>query len=319
MTNPSDKELDDYLRRESPVSERYRTLDADDVPPALDVAVMAQARAAVAKPQRQRRPAWVRWGSPLALAASAVMIVAIVLEVGVQDELRVPAPQIQQQAATRAESEESESRVAPEPIERPVAGLNQDPSPFAADPSPVNAPQPAAPPPPLASKAERSRQTANVERQPAPPPAAASDNSARAAKLAESIEASRAAGLNGALQRREAEEVVVTGQYIQSTPQDAASPIAVIETQELKSNDQTRPAFGPRAPGAPRAVTADARASAVEPAQRYTTPESWLDAIRKLRADGKTAEADEQWRVFRLAYPNFEVRAGDAALPQSQR
>lgn len=296
MTHPSDKELDDYLRRESPVSARYRALDADDVPPALDAAVMAQARAAVAKPAKSRKqiPAWVRWGSPLALAASAVMIVAIVLEVGIQDELRVPAPQVQQ-AATNAQ-------------EREASKLDEAPA-FAPEPASVAPPQAAAPPPaepqPTSElKRERAKSEADADQR-------ASQFAARSVIGAAPMPAQ-------APERQE--EVVVTGSNIRSVPEDAALPVDVISSApELASNDRTRPPFGPRAPGAPRAVSADARVDAAESRQQYTTPESWLDAIRKLRAEGKIAEADEEWRAFRLAYPNFEVRAGDAALPRPQR
>jgi hypothetical protein len=317
VTHPSDKELDDYLRRESQVSESYRMLDANDVPPALDAAVMAQARAAVAQPAKSQRriPAWVRWGSPLALAASAVMIVAIVLEVGVQDELRVPAPQMKQ-SQTDAEStvaqaplaeavESDEAKVAREVVERPLQALAQDAPAFVSEPAePVNVPQAAPPPAPApapAPKLERARQassrvSANVQ-QPAPQQSAFSDNSAR----------------------REAEEVIVTGSNIRPTPEDAAMSVGAIEAPpELKSNDRTRPAFGPRAPGAPRVVNAEARAAAAEPAPD-AMPEIWLEAIRKLRAAGRHAEADEEWRAFRRVHPNFEVRAGDAALPEPLR
>lgn len=296
MTHLSDKELDDYLRRESPVSARYRTLGADDVPPALDAAVMAQARAAVARPTKSRKqlPAWVRWGSPLALAASAVMIVAIVLEVGVQDELRVPAPQVKQPATTAQERE--------------TVKLDEAPA-LAPEPASVTPPQATAPPPAefrqmLELKRERAKSEADARTQ-APQLAARS--------------VSGAAPMPAPTPERH-EEVVVTGSNVRSVPEDAALPVDVIaEETPLKSNDQTRPPFGPRAPGAPRAVSAATRADAAESRQQYATPESWLDAIRKLRVDGKTGEADEEWRAFRLAYPDFEVRAGDAALPRPQR
>jgi hypothetical protein len=95
-----DPGLEDYLRRESAVSQRYRELEADDVPPQLDAAVIARARAAIATSEpSKRKPTWMKWAAPLALAASAVMVVAIVLEVGVQDEVRVQAPQVDSTAS----------------------------------------------------------------------------------------------------------------------------------------------------------------------------------------------------------------------------
>lgn len=113
MSEPNDKLLDEYLRGESPVSQRYRELEAENVPPQLDAAVLAQAHAAVA--QRKRKPSWVRWGAPLALAASAVMAVAIVLEVGVQDEVRLPAPRLEQPvSAERAQEARVVEEISPD-------------------------------------------------------------------------------------------------------------------------------------------------------------------------------------------------------------
>ena len=327
MTHPSDKELDDYLRRESTVSEHYRALDADDVPAAVDAAVLAQARAAVA-PKKQRAPAWVRWGSPLALAASAVLIVAIVLEVGVQEELRVPAPQLER-AAKRADEgvvmqveppaqsdapaasapslpeppvESTEAKAARDIVERPLAAIAPPPEPeltFAqGTPAPAatiaTAPMPA-PAPMQAPRLERQREAADAS-----------------------------AGI--AAEQRRLEPIIVTGNRLSDATRESARVEEVAVTAQYRagnaSNDRTRPAFGPRAPGAPRPARAGSNVSdEADVAARagYASPERWLDAIRKLRADGKNAEADDQWRAFRREYPNFEVRAGDRALPEPQR
>lgn len=346
MTHPSDKELDDYLRRDSQVSESYRMLDVDDVPPVVDAAVMAKAREAVATPakSKQRTSAWMRWSSPLALAASAVLVVAIVLEVGVQDELRLPAPQLETSVSEKkveapaASADSTEARVDKGFVDRPLESIApaapvvapvpaQQPERYAAVPSSgasssfANEPQPA----PSALKLEQPRQA--VSAAPPPPPAAGiSDRSiARADAQAQAQAQAR--------QRSELEQVVVTGQRVSSQPQDTPMPVSALDLEEVlmtgsksvsptESNDRTRPSFGPRAPGAPRpAQTASKENADAESGQSsvYPTPESWLDAIRKLRADGKTAEADEQWRLFRREYPNYRVRAGDAAMPAPQR
>ena len=322
-------------------------LDADDVPPTLDAAVMAQARAAVTTPakSKQRAPAWLRWGSPLALAASAVLIVAIVLEVGVQDEVRVPAPQYEQQdqyatVATNAQKAEApvapaasiEERVAQDLVERPVESIAPAAHVFAPQPSPApprrldaerelsaSVPPPAAiagsePPAQAAPKLDEQRYATNTATPVANPFA---DSTARAEASAEARKRAEA----------EKEEIIVTGQLRRRAPSSNA-PRAVTTVEAVAvtassaepdvSNDRTRPAFGPRAPGAPRIPTATSADSA-DASTAYQTPERWLEAIRKLRADGKGAEADEQWRLFRRDYPNYTVRAGDTALPASQR
>lgn len=170
MTEPYDKSLDEYLRRESPVSQRYRELDADDVPPRLDAAVLAQARAAVAN-RGLRKPAWVKWGAPLALAASAVLAVAIVLDVGVRDEAPVLAPQadadaVQVTGAKRAQERAAMEEVTPEVATDLQRALRAPPAPaqeqaFASVPAPSEpAAKEAAPEARSASPAAGSARTA---------------------------------------------------------------------------------------------------------------------------------------------------------------
>jgi hypothetical protein len=44
-------------------------------------------------------------------------------------------------------------------------------------------------------------------------------------------------------------------------------------------------------------------------AQASRSPEAWLAEIRRLRADGREAEAHEQLERFRKAYPDFVLPA----------
>jgi hypothetical protein len=55
-----------------------------------------------------------------------------------------------------------------------------------------------------------------------------------------------------------------------------------------------------------------AGAAADEQAER-SDPEEWLEDIRELRRAGKTADADREWRLFREAFPDFEVADDDLA------
>jgi negative regulator of sigma E activity len=87
MSEPNDRAFEDYLEGKSAVSARYRELSTDDVPPEIDAAVMARARAAIASraSNSSRLPkmsAWRRWRAPLAVAASAVLVVSILLNAG---------------------------------------------------------------------------------------------------------------------------------------------------------------------------------------------------------------------------------------------
>jgi len=66
---PDDRELDQYLKGESPLSRRYRDASAESAPPELDEAILARARA-----ELRRKPAGLnRWLAPVALAASVVL------------------------------------------------------------------------------------------------------------------------------------------------------------------------------------------------------------------------------------------------------
>jgi len=69
MTEPDDRELEQYLKGNSPLSRRYREASGETAPPELDEAILAQARRAA----RPRPPGINRWLTPLALAASVLL------------------------------------------------------------------------------------------------------------------------------------------------------------------------------------------------------------------------------------------------------
>lgn len=105
MSQPSDdKSFEEYLGRESQLSKRYRTLAADEVPAELDRRVLAQAQAAVVGASSRKKPAWVRWSAPLALAASMVLAISIVIENGTEHEVRMRELPAVRQEKSRAES-----------------------------------------------------------------------------------------------------------------------------------------------------------------------------------------------------------------------
>lgn len=109
MTEPDDRELERYLKGDSPMSRRYREASAETTPPALDEDVLARARAAPGrKPGRGSR-----WLSGLALAAS------VLLAVNLGWNLR----QVEPVSPASQKSRATEDAVAPEPRleERPAA------------------------------------------------------------------------------------------------------------------------------------------------------------------------------------------------------
>ncbi len=74
-------QFDEYLRRGSAVSQHYREISAREVSPALDARVLQLAQQKLASQTSATAPArrrpWVRWGGPLALAASALITLSV--------------------------------------------------------------------------------------------------------------------------------------------------------------------------------------------------------------------------------------------------
>jgi hypothetical protein len=316
VTEPNDKFLDEYLRRESSVSQRYRELEADAVPPELDAAVLAQARAAVEKP-KAGKPRWMRWTAPLAIAASAVMAIAVVLDIGVQ-EVRMPAP------VTEAEAPEMAPQVYEAP-EEPVAAAAPPPPPM-----PQAAPAPAPAPAPASASAEDIRaQRERAER------AMQSERAARAAVQSERaasarrLESGRVSQAEAEAQRKAAVESVVVSSS--RPPQQAMGELPVVVLAEPAENQSLAVQVAPpkldvpsNASGADSPVTAAAErpaatAAFAPAAPPHLEPQAWLKQIRRLRQEGKVLEADEQWREFVAAYPDYEVEKTDPARPEDAR
>jgi hypothetical protein len=294
MTEPTDniddQPLNEYLKGDSSVSRQYRQLSSEQVPPSLDRLVLRQAEDAVKRPSR---PAWLRWAAPLAVAASAVLVVSIVIETGMQNEKLVSAPVTQSKRAAEVPIERrliDESADVPPPpklaVPPPeVADVQADSAPTGArrrsEPAPVAAPAPARAPekkalatPPVANEAGAAlarEQFANAERQ----------KSQLEAAAREQLSASQRA---------------MRGD--QSQPADPRETIEKLEPKSVLSYSR------------PINVTTDNVATLQK---THTDPEAWLKEIRQLRTDNKQEEADREWRRFRETFPDYEVAETDAA------
>lgn len=176
---PDDHELEQFLARRSDLSQRYRAdagADAagEGAPPELDAAVLARARAELQRPAASSRR-FLRWGRPLALAASLMLVVSlgwmaqqkplpqevaqnaapavVPKEVAVPAMDAIPAPVARQ--AEEAERKAPEKAAAParsrQPGSAPAAGaLAQRQAEVQADIAP---PPPPEPPPPRPTSA----------------------------------------------------------------------------------------------------------------------------------------------------------------------
>jgi hypothetical protein len=287
MTEPTDKpllddqQLDEYLKGDSSVSRQYRQLPREDVPASLDRLVLRQAEDAVKRPSR---PAWLGWAKPLAVAASAVLVVSIVVETGLKDETMVTAQSVPA-PAERKMTEESAGAPPPppkadaplvyvEPLHQP-AFASAPPAEIALDPAPVVAPAPA----PATEMRARivTREPADVlmEEQHATAEQADKDASAAGESRQQSAREEEARAQGQVAAQRNAETAAVLSY---SRPISAA---AVDNAATLKKT--------------------------------YTDPEAWLKDIRQLRKDNKPEEADREWRRFRETFPDYEVAETDAA------
>lgn len=320
MSDPIDiKALDEYLKGGSDISQRYRELGHEDVPPDLDRRVLAEARAAVAGGGAARSRSWLRWSAPVALAASVVLVVAVVIESPVQDETLAIQPTSEdsyehsaadeyklREESTQARQREPEPQIIPE-------------QPPAAAPAAV---RPAAPPPARAAKAEAKRadrapvveevlvnaeapreqsfatspfavDTVTVDSAEAQLAAGRPAPAVRTQSTAARNEVDRAAGLEDSSAKAsasaEVQEVAVTGTRQRRSAGRTAGPRNTISGSAF----ETRPA-------------ADADAE-------HSDPAKWLEEIRDLRRAGKTAEADTAWERFREAFPDFPVAQDDVA------
>lgn len=292
MSESTDKvdeqQLDEYLKGDSSVSRQYRQLPGADVPPSLDRLVLRQAEQAL---QRPSRPAWMRWTAPLAVAATAVLVVSIVIESGVQEKTMISIPAQMKRAAEAP----AETRMIEESASEPSASAPaQDLGVAQADMPAPQAPEIVVPPPVSAEQP-----LVAAEGRPAPPPVAAPAPAPREEQVAK------------AEQRDDAE-------YISDAWRQKSSLEAAAREQELSQAQGAGPRGTVEMPE-PKAVLSYSRAISVpadNPAslqKTHTDPEAWLKEIRQLRQENKHEEADRQWRRFLETFPNYEVAETDSA------
>jgi hypothetical protein len=304
VSDPIDiKALDEYLKGGSDISQRYRELGGDDVPPELDRRVLNEARAAVAGGGAARSRSWLRWSAPVALAASVVLVVAVVIESPVQDAAIAIRPASEEgRALEHAEDFKLREETA-QARQEPEVQMHVPEQPSAVAPAAA----PSAPPPPSVanlSKAERKRAsnapveevqvTAQAREQSladAPIPISVVTEESTVARNVDrpaSVAADSSAKADGST---EIQEAIVTGARQRRAAGRTAGPRNTISGSAFRT--ETRP-------------TADADAEQAE-------PEKWLEEIRDLRREGKTAEADRAWERFLEEYPNFPVAEDDLA------
>lgn len=129
MTQPDDRELEQYLKGGGKLSARYREASGENTPPELDEVVLAQARA-----ELRRKPNFNRYLAPAALAASLVLAVNLAWNVR-------QAEPLEDRASMPAEAPvEADAVVAPAPPASPPPAAAPAPEPKLKKGAPAAAP-----------------------------------------------------------------------------------------------------------------------------------------------------------------------------------
>jgi hypothetical protein len=340
VSEPIDiKALDEYLKGGSDISQRYRELGREDVPPDLDRRVLDEARAAVASGGRRSR-SWLRWGAPVALAASVVLAVTIVIESGPQNDssyLMQPTaadkvrPDLERQIQERKLLEQADQAKLQDQVAQQLAESkadNREPALFAPEPPvlPQAAPAsaPAAPPPAALAKTEaehlyglapeevRVDAKASREQSLSSATAPAAVQSAAADSPAPEVAAEQPAPtLAGSVAtttitaRKEAAPAPAETDF----SSDDLSSVSVTGTRARRAGRTAGP-HG-TVSGSIRG-SSEARPTADEDVD-HSDPAKWLAEIRELRRAGKVEEADRAWLQFRETFPKFPVADDDIA------
>lgn len=306
-----EQQLDEYLKGDSSVSRQYRELPGAEVPAELDRIVLRQAADAV-QTRSTGRPAWMRWTAPLAVAASAVLVLSIVIETGPKDETAQVMSDLSVAVSARKAEQALESDRIGGATEETAGGEAIVSGQAAPVQAPAMAPAPRleaqasvpAQAPPLVVQAERqaravaSRAEPKVER----PQAMQSAPTARPASAPPAASSPITAGESVARSADVAAAVLKAAAAEQAARQSSAK---VANDGDLEEEYATAVVSG----FSPHNVTSTMPATAPP----YSDPEQWLEDIRQLRKDDKQQEADREWRRFRAAFPDYAVAPDDPA------
>lgn len=297
------------------VRQAYRALPDQPVPESLDARVLQAAAAALAE---RRVPKWMRWSAPIALAASVLVVVAIVLDPGAREPLRARRP---------APKEVSVESKAVAPTEAPAA----------APPSvqlEMPAPRSLSLPPVGETKSNdvlvAGRRTEirvqdvplsiAVLPQPAQPSIDVDEATAAAPReeaLAEQAKAERQAGaLDLARMQRQVRPTSPPPPVPTSEPEARAGKRSAASVQEIivtaRERQQAQP-VGPRAPqtaarSAPREADSGTlqKSTGGQPDERAA---AWLRKIHDLQSHGHTRHAAREIEKLRKAYPDLDIDA----------
>ena len=314
-----DDDFDAYLKRRILIERRTALIDRLEPPPELDRIIIGKARQAIQGEAPVRVFRAPQWAVPLGLAATILVSLSILMDLGIRGAVR-------KDAANELPVARISSAVRP-PEPMPVApesalsgGLTPAPAPAAAPPASPFASTPSA------------RSTARIRQQPTktapwPPlphaaaPATASSNAAtlqiysgatsigygapsRTApheppasrfRTAEQASGSADPAPVASLDREPMETVTITATRYQPTTESLAAAAAITAIPE-----------GAFTAGSGRPSARTVLGSAAE-RHKHPDPRAWLEYIEKMRAAGLASEAEQEFKHFRDVYPGYSV------------
>jgi hypothetical protein len=169
--NGPDDEFDDFLARRTPVFRRS-TEDPFEPPEELDRIVLRQAREAIERERPERVYQGPRWGMPVALAASLLLVFTVILHLGAQQH-REPVPEVTVQSISQQVEYPAAAAAPAEAPATNAGGSEEIGAPMADLGAPASRARDSYVPGGFASEAEGNRYA------PAPPPPPAVASSAR--------------------------------------------------------------------------------------------------------------------------------------------
>ena len=320
-----------YLRRRVPIDRRLKSLGRLEPPAELDRLIIGHAREAIQGAPRVPVFRAPRWALPMGLAATILVSLSILLDLGMQGAIRRDGGKAP--AVWVGVLPESSEPAADPRIPR-VAGPSGGRLPSVAM---AAAPPPTAPPrssPAMSARSSERMRAAPLGTAPWPPAPDAVARSAAASKAATVVdETGNPSSAGDDTRSRIVEHSLAASRVRRSAdasgtgsaePLPAAPPaeahmeiVTVIGTRVHESY-----AMGGAAPAASISssgvidsapsyvpdtsiIQSDGGPSWAAERHRHPNPKVWLDHIRKMRAAGLTTEADKELQRFQDAYPDF--------------
>ena len=263
------------------LSRRYRAASRDEPPGAIDAAILAASRRAVAKPSASRR-----WAAPLSIAA------VLVLAFGVTLHMQQEKPGVESHDDVIISLAPSAPPAAqPEPAAKPAPEVRHAPVEREAPASPKPAKKALAQAKPDVAQSRLEEDTRAKVQSAQMPASPAPASEARVSGFRDEATApSERKDLAKEMNANRAASVAASAAPPAIAPQAAPAPAPALAAR------MKREAFTAQAP----AAAADAQTATDEPTRE-------LDAIAKLRAEGRNDEADKALAEFRRKRPDYRI------------